>query len=144
MSDRWKDARSALETIKTEKELGAGLYCQCELKKAFHAWQGALAKVDIMREGTSWDKLIGTKLWGPQSKDASMPPKTRQLQKTVTEVGLQAADFALELGQWKAEYRWRRPEVLCSKALYRKAVCISLWGDTSDIVETLQFLKGAL
>ncbi|KAI4948368.1 hypothetical protein J4E91_005790 [Alternaria rosae] len=111
-----KEAMIIIELMKASKDRGAQLYREGRLMEAFSAWASSMQEIDCMREGSSWDKLVkiggepwidqmaelqcslglnsalvNITLWGPDSKNVSIPLVVRQSHGDITLTGLRAS-----------------------------------------------------
>ncbi|KAI4687388.1 hypothetical protein J4E81_008238 [Alternaria sp. BMP 2799] len=169
MLEKWNDPHTIIKLMRKNKDRGVQLYREGRLMEAFSAWGTNMHEIDRMREGNSWAKLIkiggepwidqmaelqcslglnsalvNIMMWGPDSKNESIPRAIRRSYRNLTLSCLETSAKCIEPGQWKEGYTWVCPTMLQAKIMYRRAVCIRIWGDRLQAVYALELIRGAI
>jgi hypothetical protein len=156
ISDEHEDLDHSFHLITWIKELGVKSYYEGNMKSAISIWGDALMRLLCMRESKAWTKLM--EMYGETSINrfatlqCSLGLNLTQAEivrwreaswSATTETGLDVVRMCRHQGYWKDGYTWTLPNVLAAKYFYRTALCIRLWGQTSEAVVALESISQA-
>ncbi|EUC48935.1 hypothetical protein COCMIDRAFT_2200 [Bipolaris oryzae ATCC 44560] len=161
--------QKVLESLESKKDEGLGFYRKGDFMQASMLWAEVSMEVASLRRGKSWDKIqrisgdsFIERIADLQFKMAlnvaqatikvrymtySMLGKSRsnpELQRDMAECGLKMSADAAAPGYWRDGYTWKYSDVLRAKLLYRRTMCVRMWGTIDEAEDAHMFLGKAL
>lgn len=158
-----------LKSLESKKDEGLGFYRKGDFIQASMLWAEVSMEVASLRRGKTWDKLQRTggdsfieSIADLQFKTGlnvaqatikvrdmtfRMLGKSRsnpELQRDMAECGLKMSADAAAPGYWRDGYTWECSDVLRVKLLYRRAMCVRMWGTIDEAEDACMFLRKAL
>ena len=158
-----------LKSLESKKDERIGFYRKGDLIQISMLWAEVSMKVASLRRGKSWDELQRTGGDSFIESIADLPFKTDlnvaqatikvrdmtfsmlgkgrsnlELQRDMAECGLKMSADAAAPGYWRDGYIWECFDVLRAKLLYRRAMCVRIWGTIDEAEDACMFLRKAL
>lgn len=156
-----------LKSLESKKDERIGFYRKGDLIQISMLWAEVSMKVASLRRGKSWDELQRTGGDSFIESIADLPFKTDlnvaqatikvrdmtfsmlgkgrsnlELQRDMAECGLKMSADAAAPGYWRDGYIWECFDVLRAKLLYRRAMCVRIWGTIDEAEDACMFWEG--